>query len=279
MKPLNSWCPPFPMVGVGDAASGEFTADAATMTAVDGDVVIRFEGLRTSNRTVSELVQQGLATAVVKVTCEATYLRSTEPVAVPDGEIRLAGLSLTDEVIANLRIISTCALRDYCPEGLHGDYAGFTFAVEPGDILAEGPEFKFLVDPSFDPLRAPVSSIMRVRKVEDRFEGYRINYDSNRIVVEFSDAEWRKYQRLKNGVAAAVLHAAVVLPVLTEAVFLVKSQGQEHEGELWFRRLASMMEGRPEVSTGKPAAEIAQLLLKGPFARAASQLLQDDGEN
>lgn len=273
-----SWSSPLPVVGVGDDAAGEFRVSSAVASVRKDTIELLFAGLAITNAEVERLVLRGGAAAVAKLTCEATFFRRTTKLSA-DGRVSVGTHLVVEELRAELNVVATERLSRYRPSGLHQDYGEAAFEVEEGDVLARGPECRFHLDLSFDPLRAPVGSIMRVRRVMEEYPGYRVNFHSQRIVVEFGPSEWARYQRLKNGMAPAVLHSSVVLPVLTEAICLVKAGAVEVEEELWFRRLKVMIDALSGVTYSQPASQIAQALLKDPFSRAALQLIREPDES
>jgi hypothetical protein len=146
-----------------------------------------------------------------------------------------------------------------------------------GDILAEGEEVAFTADKDFDPLAGAVSSFMRVECSDKDTGPFETLFDHTRILIRLPKLDWANYQLLKSS-APQILHSAIVLPVLVEAIQLVWDGSDELRDLAWFQKVELMLAGAGAVP-GDPLVGTAQRLLQNPFSRTgqdAARLLQED---
>ena len=62
--------------------------------------------------------------------------------------------------------------------------------------------------------------------------------DHDKIVIKLPQEDWENYKLVKGRRPhVPVLHAGIVLPVLAEAIGLVRKNDDETRGSYWFQRL------------------------------------------
>jgi hypothetical protein len=106
----------------------------------------------------------------IRVQCARTYYRREFATSGPNCVLTFSGEDLQGRVDVDISLFAAKNLPAYAPPGAHSDYGATAFALNRAEVLGIGPAFSFEVDKQFDPLRAPVSSIMRIRQ-GDHSEG------------------------------------------------------------------------------------------------------------
>lgn len=167
---------------------------------------------------------------------------------------------------------ATQPISSYIPEGCHEDYKGFNFNVGPGDVLAIGGSTAFDAEKDFDPLRPSVSSFITIDGRKDKRGPVIIDYsDHDKIIIKLSQEDWANYKLAKGKKSyVSVLHAGIVLPVLADAIRLVKNNDEETKDNYWYQRLQIIL-NQNKLSDMEPLMA-AQEILKNPVERALASL-------
>lgn len=256
---------PHPVLGnEDDVAVGRINPEVS-FRVTDEIVELSIRNLVTANPTLDSLLAAGNASWAIRVQCARTYFRSEFTTHAQSGDITLPGQDLEGRVDIEITLFAAKAVPGYLPAGAHPDYRARTFDLESGEVLGVGPAFSFEIDKQFDPLRAPVSSIMRISKGEHADGPFRLVLEDEFIEVVLSQEDWRRYAGVRDR-APAVLHVAIVMPALVEAL----PRLTEFAGRRWADRLRGIVEAR-EVDTSRPI-EAAQILLQEPLTRAFDEL-------
>ena len=232
---------PHPVVGLHGDVEGELMYDA-DVRATTRDVSITLSNLRTTNPTIVALLRVSRASFTVIVNCPATYYREGIDVSEPEHEISIPAERLLGRVQVNVAVCARTVIDAYRPEGLHPDYGEAVFVVDEGDALAVAEPMTFDIEKEFDPLRAPVSSFMRIKRGDFEQGPYQVRFDVERILIEMSHRDWASYTYLRDR-TPQVLHSSVVLPVLAEAVSRVRSDAESRDLN-WGARVRAMLDAQ-----------------------------------
>jgi hypothetical protein len=256
---------PHPVLGnVDDVTVGTINPEVS-FRATDEIVELNIRNLTTANPTFDSLLAEGSASWAIRVQCARTYFRHDFTSHVQDRDITLDGRDLEGRVDVEITLFAVKAISGHLPVGAHLDYGTTTFDLEPGEVLGVGPAFSFEIDKQFDPLRAPVASIMRISKGEHADGPFRVVLEDEFIEIILSHDDWMRYAGVRDRVPA-VLHVALVLPALAEALRRIA----EFSGRRWADRLRAIVEAR-EVDTTQPL-EAAQILLQQPLTRSFDEV-------
>lgn len=269
---------PHPVVGLGDDVAGELRCNAPQLDFGVDNTTLSVDGFEMTNPTIAEFIRQEVAAFTVRVSCGATYYRESITSQGPSLQHILPSARLNGEVEIQVRVCARKKIDSYRPEGLHPDYGERTFVLQAGDVLALGDEFAVRADKQFDPLAADISSIMRV--VCGAFDKgpFKVKFPSAQILIELSTEDYKRYG-LASNTAPGVLHSALVLPVLAEAITYIRGpSAQDDEGALWYRRMKAMLEAR-RIDDDESALTAAQKLLDAPFSRALENIFQKREED
>jgi hypothetical protein len=173
---------------------------------------------------------------------------------------RLSGPDYEGSVELEIQIISAKNIHDYSPSGVHDDYDGEKFNIKKGEVLAIGGRARFHVDKVYDPLKAPVSSLIKIKEGEHKEGPFNLLLEDELIFVLLSKLDWKEYPGIRDRVPA-LLHGTLVLPVLAEAI----SNIHKHQSTLWAGRLQEIIDAKG-IDTSKPLSA-AQLILASPLQR------------
>lgn len=274
MKASRNVSFPHPVVGNTDDAGGRFeptvirSNDRRTLTLDVND-------LATNNEALDRYIANERAEFITRVVCGNTGFRKTYTTRKRAQQIKIPIHELYREVQLELGVIAMGDIPDYRPSDPHPDYGESTFPVEAGDILAIAPSRQFTLDLQWDPLRAPMQSIMRIVR-DTRETGPMIAaLEEDKIIVHVSSQDYDRYSARKND-SADILHVSIVLPVLVQAI--QKRADPDYQNLAWSLRLQVLLDRIED--EGDPLAA-AQQLLRMPLERALKQLesrpeVQDD---
>ena len=266
---------PHPVVGIGDDVKGELHCNAPDFDFGVDTTTLHISGLEVTNPTIAELVRNKEAAFTLRIGCGATYYRESFQTHDAQFQITLPSAKLVGDVELQVRVCALKKFERYQPEHLHPDYGERTFVLQVGDVLAVGDDFAVRAEKQFDPLAADIPSIMRiVRGTRDKGP-FEVNFDTDQILIYLSVEDHDLYG-LASNLAPDVIHAALVLPVLCEAMARVRRRSSEDDmmtGLNWYRRLDAMLEAR-RIDADESAMMAAQKLLDMPLARALKNILK-----
>ena len=255
-------------VGIGNPRQALADADYSV---TDEKVSLTLRGLRTGNPTIDQLVSENKAHWVIRLQCAGTYFRRSNVTCEETLEWHLDGRELSGNCRVDVEVCARERITNYRPGGTHEDYGDHPFELEPGAVMAIAGAFRFNVDKEFDPLKAAVDSIMRVRKGEHETGPFQVDLSGHLIEVALSTQDWDGYHAVKQR-GPGLLHATLVLPALMEA--LDARRHPDCKGYQWAERLTSFIDKLRETTEIDPdasALELAQLLLKGPLTRGLDE--------
>lgn len=152
---------------------------------------------------------------------------------------------------------------------MHSDYGAQTFDVQPGELLAITDSFRVELEAEWDPLKAPIQSLMQIEKGQDEPGPLEVNFEMDKIIIRLCADDYDHYN-LRKVEAVDLLHAAIVFPVLVAA--LSKIGAPEYSGQLWNDRLRALLAAK-DLPSDEPI-RAAQELLKLPVNRGLSCLDQ-----
>lgn len=216
------------------------------------------------NAAIEDLIKKGKASFVAEIECRSTFFRKSFSTRNPIEQFSIPANRVREYVTVSFYV---CADSDinYKPSECHPDYQGTIFDLEMGDVLAVGGSCSFIAEKNFDPLRPPVSSFMSIREGTKHEGPMEIDYEeSDKIMVILSKADWKNYidvrgQKLTEG----ILHAAIVLPVLVDAIHQISNS--DYEFMNWFKRLQAIIDAKG--LHDKEPFEVAQKILENPASR------------
>ncbi len=258
---------PFPVLGNLDDISGIFSP-AMDYTLEPSQVTLdcTFE---LENETIEGLIDTGDASFYVQLECPSTFYRRTYSSSERSLRIELVAGDLRDKVNVTFLVCSNVQIPEYSPVGVHPDLAGEPSYVEVGDVLADGGVGFFIADKTFDPLKAPISSFMKINKGSAKTGPMVIDYEDEQIIIVLSEEDYDRYLYVKN-YAPNILHSSLVLPALTDVLYTMKYDRKAHEDQPWYARLQQIIV-QQKIDMSEPIVA-AQQILGQPLQRSFDEI-------
>lgn len=261
---MDNYIPyPYPVLGNDDDFNGHFTPSMTySINPTDVSLEIRFD---LENNYIEQLIQDGRASFFIEISCSKTYYRrfiKTDKLCLSykDSSRKLRG-----RVDVSFFICTNEAIEDYCP-------LGELCFVEAGDIIAVGGDASFVAEKEFDPLKAPIKSIVKITKLDKPQDEFTMVYKDEFITICIPEDMWDLYENAaKDAGAAEMLHASIVLPALMDAIDTLKGKGDAKDAEFanapWALKLSELCNNR-NIDMESDSLIIAQKLLGNPVKRA-----------
>jgi len=256
---------PYPVCGNGDDVVGAVMEPSIEYSITDEAIQLKVSDLTTGHNDIDGLVNDGRARWQIRVKCARTYIRENFLVEGPQWSTNLAGPDYEGTVEIETRVLAVDDISNYSPENAHEDYNGAEFYLKAGELLAIGPDFTFLVDKDYDPLKAPVASLLNVVEGEHDSGPFQLILDDDIIIIKLSRKEWGQYAGIRDRVPT-LLHSALVMSVLAAAITKI----DEHQETLWSARLKDLIQ-KKEVNTDC-SLTAAQELLDSPLTRTFDEV-------
>ena len=219
---------------------------------------------------LNSLLGSGDTQLVLHVECSNTLFRRAYPFRETTHRISIPADNLNDAVEVNVFMRAVNRIPAYHIPEAHADYGDATFDVRRGDILAVAEGQVFHIESNFDSL-SRIGSIMQINEspkdgdlpMEPSFEG-------DKIVIFLSKSDFADYKLLKlhEGVSGP-LTTTIVLPILVEALHILKEENDIEDTRRWVRALARRIE-KLGLSRDVQPLILAQRLLELPVKRALS---------
>lgn len=261
---------PHPVLGNRDDVPGVAFQAVLEMSA-DKDYVYIAVAVTCSCRTLNAMLENGRAAYVLHVECSNTVFRRAFEFREPQHRISIGADNLNDAVEVNVFVRATDGISYYCIPEAHSDYAGSTFDIQRGDILAVGEGQVFHIESDFDSL-SRIGSIMQINESpKDGDIPMEPSFDGEKIVIFLSKGDFADYKVLKlhEGVRGP-LTTTIVLPVLVEALHILKEESEGMDDtRRWVRALARRIDSLGLADESQPLL-LAQKLLELPVKRALS---------
>jgi hypothetical protein len=267
---------PHPVLGNEDDFVGDFVVSCTH--SLRGSEIRLLTKHKVTNDYIANLIQNGDAMYVTEVECPSTFYRVTYTSDQPEATYIFDSDKVRASVIISFKVRAKRNIENYEPDGVHADYEGFTPKILAGDILATGGSTTIIAEKDFDPMKPAVSSLIAIKPGAMEKAPLDIDFSQDKILIILSIEDYNNFNLVKNRMAVAgILHAAVVLPVLAEAIRLVGSEdGEELQGTHWFMRLEIIVKQRG-LSLDEPLIA-AQDILKNPIERCLTSLVDEEEE-
>lgn len=259
---------PHPVLGNSDDIDSKvFKPPGVTFKFVSRDESVAFNitGLETEHSDLNAYLKELKAVWHIRIICRNTYLRENFTTHESEWKHTFSGEDLVGTVYFEINLICLKQIPDYSPLKMHEDYGGAKFTINTGELLAVGSRFSCYIEKSFDPLKAPVASFIKVSQGDFKTGPFKVDFEGNYIEILFSETDWSQYFGIKDRVPA-VIHSSVVLPVLMEAIMVL----DDHSSSRWAGRLNEILIQKGLDRTN--AIETAQKLLDLPIQRTFDKL-------
>ncbi len=270
---------PYPVVGNEDDVPGGVFKPAYFKHVIQRDKILCKAGFVLKNKTLEKLIAKKLAAFTVEVECGSTFFRTLASTFARKTEFKIDANRVREMVGVSFYIRAIAPIPKYLPEGCHPDYKGFSFDINPGDVLGVGGYTSFIAEKEFDPLRPSVSSFITVDAKREEKGTMMVDYsDPEKIIIRLPRVDWEHYKVIKGHKQYfPIFHAALVLPALADAINLVQKGDEETRENYWFKRIEVILQQKKLLDADPLSA--AQEVLRYPIERAMTSMAQFNQED
>jgi len=200
---------------------------------------------RTSSKSLRQLISEKKASYSVHVECSSTRFRAAFTSFEENFEIDIPVSDLEGKVEVSRFIVCTEDVKNYSSEEFHADFAGRSFDLLVGDVLAVAETVEFPAIKKDDELAKLPSIFSILRSHEDDAASVDVDLSGKKIKVLLSPEVHQKFIDLNSDVSTrATLCCALLVPALIMALELIRDN--EDLGELfdkrWFHVLAKRLQ-------------------------------------
>lgn len=269
---------PHPVLGNEDDIKGEFSP--SLRRTLKRDSIVLKINFKLASKTLEELIAGRRAAFTAEIECGSTFFRQHFSTFESEDAFVLPSSRVRELVNVGFYIRAVEPIQNYKPDGLHRDYEGFSsFSIGPGDVLAVGGYTSFIAEKDFDPLKPSITSFMAIKRGGHAKGPMVIDYgDQDKIIIKLSRADWENYVLAKGRISVApILHSSIVLPVLADALAMVKNRDSDASGTHWFQRLAVILQQK-DLMEMEPL-NAAQQILSNAVGRGLASLAAPSQED
>ncbi|WP_461672591.1 hypothetical protein [Priestia megaterium] len=185
-----------------------------------------------TNTDILNYVNNEEACYSIHVECSDTRMRQVYQSFESHFSFEIASDKLNGKVEITPFILAAKDIQNYSNRNFHEDYAGSTFNIVKGDVVAidEGKTFDAIKEK--DELKH-IPSIFTVGKFQgtDKKTPYDVDFgQTNKIVIKLSEVNFEYYRQLaQNNETAQILSVMLLLPALVSLLEQIKSDDFDYE--------------------------------------------------
>ncbi len=225
------------------------------------------------------LVEQGSACYALQVRSPKTYYRSA--FSTSENHIRQnfpPGL-VAGRTEFSPFLVATNHIHDFCAYGWHKDYAGLSFDIATGSVLAVDWPDEHTIDTTEE---APLGSIFELVETSKLSGGmWGIDHAGERIRIELSPQDYARFKAARENVnnqpEAAYIMNSIYLPALIWLLQEGDKDSEELSEKRWFRAVNARLEAKNLPLLGGNSNRVidSQHLLDYPFEKLPLLIEQD----
>lgn len=269
---------PHPVLGMGDDVLPLPSISARPLIKKASQYTFEFD-IDMRNSDIHRLIKKGYAEYVCEIECPRTLLRKCVFATEPHFKFSIEKNHLAERVSFQLSVVVREPIKGYINQQWHEDYMGFSFDLEPGDLLAFFGELTYDVDIKYDKLKS-VGSFMQITEGKtDKMPRYVLG--GEKIEIKLPSELYSKYKSSIKGNKqfAHIIHSSLVYNALTTALLYF----EENKNTLWARTLQYRIDTEQALEKFKESdtltnqdpgeiMELAQILLMDPYKRLFESL-------
>lgn len=264
---INNLSLPYPVLGISDDILPLPEVPVVDPVPNDTHEHIITLHLKTNNPYIEKLIEDGYALYACEVECRKTFFRECFTSANKDFVIRFPRKAVAGEIRLFPTVIATRQIRDYTNPGFHEDFEGFSFQLNPGDLLCLFNRLDYFADISFDKLKA-VSTFITILKTDKDFSY--IDLDKPKIHLYLPNDLHTLYRSKINnqGEFNSALHSSLAMNALVYAL----TQIENFTDTKWAQTIKFRMQTESDfdnldLGSASDVLRIAQILLGDPYRR------------
>lgn len=269
---------PYPVLGIDDNYIGDENKDTFKPELVVSSDYRKIKldiTYQLKNDELLKLIYHEKAVFCAQLYCRSTMFRQSFLNKKQKDIIEIKSSLLRDEVDVDFFICASEDILDYKNSMFNTEFAGVSFEIEKGDLLAFGGSTTFFANKSPEELKS-ISSFMSI-DTENKTEVPMYNdYDSDKITIILSQEDYDSYQFIKKEILlTSTLHSSVVLPALAEAIrFLNSDEGNDYKNRRWHELLSRLIDKHPTDDPLQSAQKILDLPVNRSFSTLYNNLIK-----
>lgn len=215
------------------------------------------------------LVEQGSARYVLQVRSPKTYYRSSFSTGENHIRADFPNGRLAERTEFSPFLVATKPIHDFRASGWHEDYAGMSFAIETGSVLAVDQHVEYTIDVTEEGDVGSIFELVETGKIPDGMWG--IDHGNDRVHIEMSPQDCARFkvarESANNRPEAAYIMNSIYLPALIWLLVEGDKDNEELSDRRWFRALDACLsrKGLPLLGMKSDRVKDAQQLLEYPF--------------
>ena len=272
--PAKTYPHPVLRPGSSDYPGAEFQVDIELDRLVGGTELRVTADYHLSDPDLLRLLDSDDAKYVLHILAPKVHFRT----ALDNGEPRIDSKfpegRLHGHVVLSPFVVSTRHVSGFSATGWHDDYAGLSFEVAAGSVLAQDTPKEYWIDTAEE---TPVGSIFTVSRSDDRelrTGMWRCQLSGEKVGIEMPAEDHERFVSARNEVNrtadAQYLMNGLYLPALVWVLQEADRDEESYGGYRWYRALQAQLERANCPGLGDTRADRlvdAQRLLQLPFAR------------
>lgn len=280
-------CYPYPVLAYysDDYVSSSFDSSIKVEKA-GYDVKVSFETILNCNE-LSGLISNGKAQYIYHLECSQTGYRE---VVAGNKVIVIDRKRICGELHICTFIVAVTNIDGYSSKDFHEDYAGLSFDIEAGCVLAIGQHTKVYIDKDIEDFSETPSIFSVIGNSDETSKEMLVDYsDTHKIIIQLPMLDWYSYKQLYRIPAAqAVVNAIVVVPALSYVLSFISKISIQDRLELqsnsWYRALKKVLNDKfscnieSETFAEENTLVLAQKLIDYPGCEAFRALSNGFGD-
>ena len=275
---INNLSLPYPVLGHNDDVNALCAFKTKPTLTTDSECYIVHIETDVRNHDIVKYVRDKDAIYICEVECQRTLLRKCFQSVTGDFEFKLRKDMVADAINFFVAIVAVKPIVGYTNKKFHEDYAGFSFDLEPGDLMAFIGQFSYDAAIKYDRLKQ-IGSIIQIS------EGNDLNFPKtvlggDKIDIKLPTSLYLTYKEALRSDQnySHVIHSSLVYNSLFQALVSY----EDNKDTLWARTIQYRIEN--EVPLQKyidklgnmdvdEIAELAQTILLNPYDRLFKTLI------
>lgn len=220
------------------------------------------------NEEIQRYIDLGLAEYVCEVNCKDTFIRECFRSKTPHIEITYKRNELMNEISFQNAIVVKGEIQGYTNKGFHEDYAGYSFNLGSGDVLAYLGEYTYDAGIKYDKLQA-VKTFMEIKSGREG-DDMKFNLSTDKIEILLPPDMYEDYKVniLNDRTYNSILISSLVYNTLMYALY----NFEENSHTLWARSISYRMDNEKglekyDITDSTQIPAIVNALLKDPYRK------------
>ena len=208
----------------------DFEMDNGIPMIVNGNLILKNISFYLDNPELKELYADGFVKAICEVECSNTVYREFFEITESPQTKKIPITNFANIVTISAYLVATKEICAFISTDFVDDYEGYSFHINPSNVLAadDGIKFRVDIDESND---NKMSSIFTIVKKDDAEGIVTYNDEPNKIVIYLNPEDYSIYDTMKNySMYNSVFFANLVIPAL--AGCLQEIQNGFSEGDI-----------------------------------------------